>query len=261
MNNFDFLNKFLDLQNKISYTDIFEYGFARTTYAKDDRSIFANFSLINKVLTNEQLKKLELLYKKVDRKLSLYFENSLRLLDLKSDLEYKGFKKQFEDSWMFYSSDDKPNVNKDREIIKVANENDLKTFIEVFDNSYQKGDPQNPYGDVKNFIPSTIRSWREFGKSGRIEYFVVFKDGLPGAVSALNNYHGIGYISCVGSLRIFRGQGLGKAATLYATKKSFENGNEIHCLATEEGTYPNTFYKRIGFETRFTAIQMAKEKQ
>jgi len=55
-----------------------------------------------------------------------------------------------------------------------------------------------------------------------------------------------------------RGQGYGKAATLYCIEQSIKNGNFEHCLATEENTYPNEFYKNIGFSTRFTAIGYTK---
>jgi len=75
----------------------------------------------------------------------------------------------------------------------------------------------------------------------------------------LTNHDGIGYISNVGSLRKVRGEGFGKIASLYPVSQSIKNGNLEHCLATEEGTYPNEFYKRIGFETRFTAVCYVKQ--
>jgi ribosomal protein S18 acetylase RimI-like enzyme len=261
MTNFEFLNKFLDLENQVTYDEIFEYDFARTTYSKDDNSTFANFSLVNKIMTDGQSSKLEDLYKKLDRKLSFYFENGEENIFLREYLIKNSFKKQFEDSWMFYMKNNEFDESKLKDIKKVENESDLKVFIDVFDRSYVVNDPQNPYGDVKSFIPGAENAWRKFGATGRLEYFIVFKNGIPGAVSALNNYEGIGYISCVGSLPNFRGQDLGKKATLYAVKKSIKNGNGLHCLATEEGTYPNNFYKRIGFETKFTALQMTKEEK
>lgn len=92
----------------------------------------------------------------------------------------------------------------------------------------------------------------------RIEYFMVYKGNKPVAVSTLTNYGDIGYISNVGSIREVRGEGFGKAATLFCVKESIKHGNKEHCLATEEGAYPNEFYKRIGFATRFTAIGYTK---
>ena len=56
-----------------------------------------------------------------------------------------------------------------------------------------------------------------------------------------------------------RGEGYGKLATLYAVLESQRLGNSDHALATEEGTHPNEFYKRLGFETRFTALAYSKK--
>ena len=100
--------------------------------------------------------------------------------------------------------------------------------------------------------------WSKYKRTNRLQYFVVFKGSEPVAVSTLTNFENIGYISNVGSLEKVRGEGFGKAATLFCVQESIKNGNDIHCLATEEGHYPNEFYKRIGFESRFNAIGMSK---
>ncbi|MBP9700192.1 hypothetical protein KBD71_02825, partial [Candidatus Woesebacteria bacterium] len=69
---------------------------------------------------------------------------------------------------------------------------------------------------------------------------------------------GHGYISNVGSLRSVRGEGFGKLVTLYAVDQSIKNRNSFHYLGTEEGHYPNVFYTRIGFETKFKAVGWSK---
>ena len=76
---------------------------------------------------------------------------------------------------------------------------------------------------------------------------------MPVAVAALTIVNGLAYISSVGSLRRVRGQGFGKLATLFCVQRAKDSGLTEICLATEEGTHPNEFYKRIGFTTRFTA--------
>ena len=101
-------------------------------------------------------------------------------------------------------------------------------------------------------------AWFKFNDTGKIEYFIVYKGSKPVAVSTLTNFAGIGYISNVGSLREVRGEGFGKTASLYCVYISKQNGNSEHALATEEGQYPNEFYKRIGFKTRFTALGYVK---
>jgi hypothetical protein len=55
-----------------------------------------------------------------------------------------------------------------------------------------------------------------------------------------------------------RGEGYGKLATLFCVNEALKNSVSDVFLATEEGTYPNTFYKKIGFKTRFTGIGYVK---
>lgn len=74
------------------------------------------------------------------------------------------------------------------------------------------------------------------------------------AVASLNSHAGMGYIFNVGSLPEVRGEGFGRLVSLYCVYASKKKRNSVHCLATEEGTYPNKFYKRIGFKTHFTGI-------
>ncbi len=257
MTNYEFLKKWQELQYKISFDQIIDLKFATISYDKAESSNFSNFALVDQLLSNDQIKEVEDLFISRDRKPSIFFENRSDLENLKEKLTEMSYRKSFEDSWMFYISTT-PDLDSFRSVKKVENNEDLEIFLDVFDRSYVVDDPKNPYGDVKNFIPSARKSWKEFGSSNRIEYFIVYNNGKPGAVSALNSFGNIGYISCVGSLPEFRGLGLGKTATLYSVKESMENGNSIHCLATEEGTYPNEFYKRIGFETKFRAINMIK---
>jgi ribosomal protein S18 acetylase RimI-like enzyme len=87
----------------------------------------------------------------------------------------------------------------------------------------------------------------------------VYKGSEPVAVSTLNSYYGISYISNIGSLQKVRGQGYGKAATLFCVNESLKRGDKVQCLATEEGNYPNEFYKRIGFKTKFAAPLFTKK--
>lgn len=144
---------------------------------------------------------------------------------------------------------------------KVTNREALKIFLKTFDSCYQKDDPQNPYGELGDYLKAAKKIWHKYHKTKKIEYFLIFDGREPVAVSTFTNYNGTGYISNVGSLRKVRGRGYGKLATLYCVYQSMLNGNKRHCLATEEETYPNEFYKRIGFETIFTASGYSKSKK
>ena len=259
MTNFEFLQKYFHLQDQVSFDKLFDLSFALLGYSKTDISSLSNNSLINTVLTPDQLKIVCQKLKDLNRNPSIYFENRTDLEPLKKMLVDNGFKQDFEDSWMFYDQSVEPN-EKFSCVKIVEDENDLKIFLETFDNCYQKDDPQNPYGDVKGFLTSSRNSWLKHKGTERLEYYLAFKDNKPVAVSALNSHEKIGYISSVGSLKEVRGEGFGKIATLFAVFRSQKLGNDLHCLATEEGTYPNGFYKRIGFKTKFTAPLYTKNK-
>ena len=252
MTNYQFLQKYLDLQNGVTYSQLTEIGFAKLGYCQDDSSPFWNLALVNNSLSEEQLIKIESYFKSLDRKSTVYFESRANLNPLVNFLEQHGYKKINEDSWMFYE-EVMSNETSHASAKEIKTEEDLKTFLRIFDASYQRNDPQNPYGELGDYLKLAERAWHRFGNTDRLEYFLIFKEGEPVAVSTLTSYDGIGYISNVGSLRSVRGQGYGKAATLHCVTESIRKGNKLHCLATEEGTYPNEFYNRIGFKTKFTS--------
>ena len=145
------------------------------------------------------------------------------------------------------------------QVKKVKSEEDLKIYLETFNNCYKNDDPQNPYGELGDYLKVAEKVWYENHSLDRIEYFIAYKGAKPVAVATLTNFEDLGYISNVGSLKEVRGERFGKLVTLYCINVSKSRGNELHFLATEEHTYPNEFYKRIGFETRFTGIAYAKK--
>lgn len=251
-NNFEFLEKYERLQFGIMFDKRIDLGFATVSYCKTDDSPFWNHALVNKVVTAGQLGEIKSSLRSLRRKPALYFETRNNLDPLINLLTANRYKKSFEDSWMFHDGTVIDRSQFDG-IKKVNDEKELEIFLKTFNACYQKNDPQNPYGKLGGYLKVAEKAWRKHYATGRIEYFTVYKGRKPIAVSTLTNYDGIGYISNVGSLREVRGEGYGKAATLFCVEQSRKHGNKIHCLATEEGTYPNEFYKRIGFETRFTA--------
>lgn len=260
MSNFEFLRKYQQLQHTIMFDKFVDLGFAVVSYCEGDTSAFWNQALTNQTLTKEQLAKIEETMRSLDRRPAVYFENRQDLQPFIDFLKGKRYKFKFEDSWMFHSGE---NIDTDRfnQAKKVTNESEFAVFLKTFDTCYQKDDPQNAYGELGNYLSVAEKVWRRHNLTNRLEYFTVYKDDEPIAVSSLTNYGDIGYISNVGSLRKVRGQGFGKIASLYCVAQSKKHGNTEHCLATEEGTYSNEFYKRIGFDTRFTAIGYVKEPE
>lgn len=258
MKNSDFLLNYIKLQTGIMYDRIADLGFSIVVAGETYSSPFFNYAQVNSLIFEGQLKQIEKQHEKFDRKPTIYFENRPNLKPLIDFLIQHGYAKHWEDSWMFH---DGKNINTSRfnQVKKVTNEQELKQFIKTFDTCYQEGDPQNPYGTLGDYLKVAEESWHKHHDTDRIEYFTIFDGKQPVAVSTLTNFAGIGYISNVGSLKGVRGQGFGKVASLYCVIKSQEHGNEVHALATEEGDYPNKFYKRIGFKTKFSADGYVKK--
>lgn len=257
MNNFEFLKKYQQLQYSIMFDKLIDFDFATVAYCRGDSSPFWNQALVNQIIDNRQLRKIEETIRRFNRKPAIYFENRKNLQTLIDYLKENNYKFCFEDSWMFHCG---RNINPARfgQVKKIANKGELELFLKTFDACYQKNDPQNAYGELGDYLKVAKKVWYRHHQTDRLEYFLVYKNQAPVAVSTLTNFKGIGYISNVGSLKKVRGQGFGKLATLYCVEQSKKRGNEKHCLATEEGTFANKFYKRIGFKTNFTAVAYVK---
>lgn len=258
MTNYEFLKIYQRLQETVMFDGLTDLDFASVGWSNTDKSSFWNLALVNNPLSEAEIKQVEKIFARQERKSTIYFENRKDLENLANTLERANYTKSFEDSWQFWKGG-QIDESHFQSVKKVESEEMLKVFLETFDRCYQKGDPQNPYGELGEYLEVAEKVWHKHHLTNRLEYFIAYKDAKPVAVSTLTNFEGIGYISNVGSLREVRGEGFGKLATLYCVAQSIKNGNQEHCLATEEGAYPNEFYKRIGFETRFTAVSYTKE--
>lgn len=257
MTNFDFLKKYEELQIGVMTSGGKTFLFGQYCLGTEDKSSFWNHLLTNKVLEQTEIDEVTKYAEGNSLKPAVYFEDRNELANLKQNLIKNKFKEINEDSWMFF--DKKVDYDEKFDLVsKVGTIEQLNTYIDVFNRCYQKNDPQNVYGELGDYLKSTSRIWINLHPSDYVEYFLVYDGNEPVAVSALTNYDGIGYISNVGSLRKVRGKGFGKIATLYAIYQSQKNGNTLHCLATEENTYANTFYKKLGFKTKFTALLFEK---
>ena len=252
----DILRSFVSM-NSDFFEEIDEDDKMIFSYCKNNSEIWWNFALLKKSINSEDIKLIDNFFYSRNRSPTIYlsdedtFENSINLI-LK-----EGYKLSSKDSWMFWE-DEVPEIN-DKDIIEVQSEEDFEEWINTFIKSYPKDDPKNPYGDQSEFAEILKEKWKE-GKIKKDKYFLAFKENFPVAVGILTNYDNKGYISGIGSIPCVRGKGFGKKISLYCVKKSFEQGNKIHFLATEKGDYPFEFYKRIGFTPKFTASYYTKNK-
>ena len=258
MTNTEFLKKYQRLQYGIMFDELIDFDDATLGISSIDKTSFWNYCLLHKNIDQEKLVVIEDKMKTLDRNPVMYFENSEAFSETISLLENNQYEKDYEDSWMFWTNQE---ISKERfsQIKKVTNEEEIKIYLKTFDACFQNDDPQNPYGELGDYLKVAEKSWYDHHASDELEYFIAYKDDAPVAVATLTSCDDLGYISNVGSLREVRGEGFGKLVTLYCVEASKDRGNTTHFLATEEKNYPNEFYKRIGFETRFSAVAYAKK--
>ncbi len=259
LTNCDFLTIYQRLQTGIEFDKLVTLPFATVSHTEKNAAPYCNFALINRGLSDTEFTELEHLFSSFGRIPALYFENNSSLTEELEKFKAHDYTKTWEDSWMFFEG---TSIDQSRfpSVKKVEDRKALEVFLSTWDVSLQPNDPQNPYGSVKDYLENYRRAWLKFGTSNRVQYFIVYDEKQPVATSLLHSFEGISYISNVGSLQTERGRGFGKLATLYAVYRSQQIGNIVHSISTEEGTYPNQFYKRIGFVTRFTGIGLTKQQ-
>lgn len=254
----EFLKSFFYFQKDIAFDILKKLDFGILGFSKTNNSLYWNTVLVDRTISIKELKEIEKLMVSYKRNPCIYFLQKNNSQNIKL-LEKEEYTEGGIDQWLFFK-DKKIDEDRFNQVKKVENKMDLEIFLNTFNNCYQKDDPQNPYGEVGDYLESCKEAWI-IDNSNKLEYFIIYDENKkPVAVSALTNYKGIGYISNVGSLQSVRGQGFGKVATLYCVYKSQLNGNKTHCLATEKDNYPYEFYKRIGFEDKFSAVYYQKIK-
>lgn len=256
MINDGFLKKYQKLQLGVVLDDLIYLNFAVIGYSKTDTATYWNNALVEKVPTNDQLKEIEQVFARVDRRPTLYFDKTKE--DIKKSLEIHDYHKDHEDAWLFWQNGTAVEDRFDN-VRKVESEKDLELFSKIFDVCYQDNDPQNPYGNQREYLPSLKNAWLN-NHFNKLDYFIIYNGKAPVGVGSLTYQEGIGYISNIGSIPAVRGKGFGKAITLFCMQQSIAKGNKVHVLATEEGEYPFEFYKRLGFEHIFSAVGYTKVK-
>ena len=239
------------------FGELISLDFARIIYNKSDSTPFWNYALTNQILSADKITAIEEKLKSLNRKPAIYFENTDSLAPFIGILKNNGYLLNNEDSWMFYE-DEAVNILDFSKIKRVESSEDLKIWLDTLNKCYQANDPQNPYGELGDYINLAENAWEKNHSVGKFEYFIAFKENEPVAVATLTHQEGLAYISNVGSIQEVRGQGYGKLITLFCVHQAKERDISQICLATEEGTYPNAFYKKIGFKTRFTATCYVK---
>jgi len=252
----DILPKYIELQRDIMFDHLIDIPSGTLVISECDESPVWNQALIKQDLSLDEIPMIEKEFEKYNRNPAIYFQRTGTCDTLIRGLTDRGYSKSFEDCWNFYPLKE-IDSSRFHQVRKVETTEDLELFLETFDKCYQDNDPQNPYGSLGNYINIARTSWEKHN-SDKLDYFIAFEGNKAVAVSSLTYTDSIGYISNVGSLVEVRGNGYGKLITLFAIDQARKHGPQEVFLLTEEGCYPNEFYKRIGFVNKFKAVCYAK---
>src|SRR6185369_9797202 len=156
----DFLDNYITLQQGIIFDEVIPLSpEAIIAFCQKDEATDWNFALVKKLLSEEEITTIEQAFLKLQRSPSIYFENKHALSPLKELLVKKGYKRSYEDSWMFYEQSS-VNVPEEYKVIRVSNDQELQLFLDIFNKSFQKDDPQNPYGEWgEGYVNAIADSW------------------------------------------------------------------------------------------------------
>lgn len=166
-------------------------------------------------------------------------------------LEDRGFEAQLEMSAMVYR---RKQISLDQDPALTVNEvaeRDLEPFVELLFAIFDM--PVEWKAGFGRLFLSRIR------KGGRLFLACIGRNpvGISGLLSAMN----AGLIYGVGTLKEYRGKGVGTALTMHAVGESVKEGNNLHSLQAELGGYAEKFYGRLGFEADHTISYLVRHNQ
>lgn len=142
--------------------------------------------------------------------------------------------------------DVKPNPNI---TVKEITESKISLFCNLLFTIFEI--PIEWYEGFENLMLKRIRK-------GVICFLASFKGKAVG-ICFFTSSMKTGGIFAIGSLKEYRGKGIGTALTLHTVLKSINEGNDLHTLQVEKGGYAERLYKKIGFVIDHSISYFCKE--
>jgi len=90
-------------------------------------------------------------------------------------------------------------------------------------------------------------------------HYLAYVEGKPVGTTTLISLMKTGGVFNVGTLKEFRGRGIGTTLTLHAVMDSINGGNDFHTLQAEKGGNAERLYRKIGFEIDHTISYFVKK--
>ncbi|NQV14789.1 GNAT family N-acetyltransferase [bacterium] len=168
-------------------------------------------------------------------------------------LENHGFKVELRDAWMIYEKEP-PAIGKPKALTieEVKSNQQMEIFVKVFYEAYGGASPEEPYGELAATYGEAIRlSCRNPSKETNVINYIGFVGEKPVGIGTLISSNGFGGIYNVGTSSDSRREGIGSAISLRAVEDSMKQRNTVTYLMTEEGSYVEELYRKLGFCTEF----------
>ena len=161
----EFLKKYFNFQKNIAFDNLKQLNFGFLISSKTDASFYCNNCFVDKEMTESDIQKIEKLMSLIKRNPCFYLsDDDYKNIKL---LEKENYKKESTDQWMFFSEKYK---YEDFGIFKkVKNLDNLNVFLKTFNQCYQKDDPQNPYGELGDYIETAKKAWIKKSKDNKLK--------------------------------------------------------------------------------------------
>ena len=186
-------------------------------------------------------------YTDLNRQPTIYLTPFSRPKNLPELIKTFGFQSKYRDAWMFYdNSTPRIELPEGFTIRRVESKDEMKVFVEIFNQSYSGATPEEPWGALpKEYGECLFDSFKNSGKDKTVVNFLGFFKGNPVGIATLIYSGKFGVIYNVGTIPQLRKKGIGAALTLNAVSDSIKNNARIIFLQTEDGSYNEAYYKKF----------------
>jgi len=216
------------------------------------------WNFATRINTTEKLfaklvKKIIDFYKMKNRQPEIYFTPFTKPKNLPQIIEEFNFKSKFKDAWMFYEKNKPKFIMPKNFLIKqVKTKEEMKIFINIFHQVYSGSTPEEPYGLLpKEYGKCLFDSIIKPQKNKTVIHYLGILDKRGAGTATLIYSGNFGCIYNIGTIPNHRKQGIGSALTLNAVVDSIENGAKIVFLQTEQGSFNEKYFTKLGFSTKF----------
>ncbi|HDL75116.1 MAG TPA: GNAT family N-acetyltransferase [bacterium] len=223
---------------------------------------FASKINVSEKEIENSIKQITEFFKKKNRKPVIYVTPFTKPRSLSKLIQRAGFKLQFKESWMFYKEVNlKFTVPKNFTIKKIKTKKEMKIFVDIFNKAYSGADPEDPYGPIPpEYKEALVDSFKKNQKNKFTVHYLGFLKNKPIGVATLIYFGKYAGIYNIGTVLDKRKKGMGSSITLKCVLEAQKNKAKFIFLQTEQKSYNEKFYKKLGFSTKFIGQGFVKDE-